>query len=207
MRSLVIGLTGGIGSGKTAASNRFASHNITVVDTDVVARMVVEKGRPALIAIVKHFGSAILTDQGELNRALLREIIFQSTEDKTWLEALLHPLIREETLSQIEKSPSSYCILVSPLLIESGQSSLTQRILVIDAPEHVQITRTTIRDNNTDTQVKAIMASQISREQRLAAADDVIMNDGTREELHHQVDQLHIKYLALAKSLQENNSL
>lgn len=194
----IVGLTGGIGSGKTAVSDRFAQLGITVVDADVCARVVVEPGRPALAAIAGKFGDGILTASGELDRAQLRQQVFANPDDRQWLEALLHPLIFEEMWTQLQQASSPYAILVSPLLIEAGQNALCQRILVVDAPEQAQLARTMARDNNSEEQVKAIMAAQASRQQRLDKADDVIVNDADLATLNQRVDALHQRYLALA---------
>ena len=194
----VIGLTGGIGSGKTAVSDRFKALGITVVDADVASRVVVEPGRPALQAIAEHFGATILLADGQLNRAELRKRIFQDDNERLWLEALLHPLIRQEIKDGLNNASSPYALLVSPLLIESGQSKFTNRVLVVDVPEALQLSRTVARDNNSEEQVKAIMAAQASREQRVRQADDVIVNDGSIAQLHEKVQALHEKYLSLA---------
>lgn len=195
----VVGLTGGIGSGKTAVSDRFAKLGIAVIDADVAARVVVEPGRPALAKIAEHFGQETVATNGELNRAKLRALVFQNEAERKWLEALLHPLIGEEILIQIEAAASPYAMLVSPLLIETSQVQLTQRVLVVDVPVATQIARTMARDNNSEAEVKAIIASQASREQRLAKADDIISNDRGLEYLDQQVQALHKKYLALAE--------
>lgn len=197
--SLVIGLTGGIGSGKTAASDYFESLGIIVVDADLASRVVVEKGRPALQQIAKHFGSDFITDSGELNRARLREEIFASPSSKQWLEALLHPLIRDEIQTQLQAAASDYVILVSPLLIETDQYLLTDRVLLIDVPEELQLQRTMDRDSNSADQVKAIMASQASRETRRSKADDIVVNDGSLAQLQDQLEVLHQKYTGLAQ--------
>lgn len=194
----VVGLTGGIGSGKTAVSDRFAKLGVAVIDADIAARVVVEPGRPALAKIAEHFGSETITASGELDRGKLRALVFQNETERKWLEALLHPLIGEEIVTQIQVATSPYAMLVSPLLIETSQRQLTQRVLVVDVPVEVQIARTIARDNNSEDQVKAIIASQASREQRLAAADDVISNDLGLEYLDEQVQILHQKYLTLA---------
>ncbi len=194
----IVGLTGGIGSGKTAVSDRFAALGIKVVDADVCARIVVEKGKPALSQIAEHFGTEVLDDEGNLNRAHLRKIVFQNEECRRWLEALLHPLIFEEMWSQLQSAASPYAILVSPLLAEAGQTALCQRVIVVDAPEHIQLARTMARDGNSDQQVKAIMAAQTTRTARLAIADDIVVNDGDLNLLHSRVDQLHQKLLAIA---------
>ncbi len=191
----VVGLTGGIGSGKTTVSDRFAELGIAVIDADVAARVVVEPGRPALAKIAEHFGLETIAANGELDRARLRELVFQNAAQRKWLETLLHPLIGTEILAQIQAATSPYAILVSPLLIETAQRQLTQRVLVVDVPVETQIARTMARDHNSAAQVQAIIASQASREQRLANADDVINNDQGLEHLDQQVQALHQKYL------------
>jgi dephospho-CoA kinase len=196
--SLIIGLTGGIGSGKTVASDYFASLGITVVDADIAARIVVERGQPALEKINRHFGNNILTDSGDLNRAKLREKIFSDPAEKKWLEQLLHPLIREEIQTQLRNSTSAYTLLVSPLLIETDQYLLANRVLLIDAPESEQVQRTTQRDNNSADQVEAIMANQASRDVRKNKADDIIINDSTLESLYKKIDQQHTTYLKIS---------
>jgi dephospho-CoA kinase len=197
--NFIVGLSGGIGSGKTAVSDRFATRGITVVDADVIARQVVEPGRDALKTIQQHFGDAIVDANGELRRTELRKRIFSNAEDKQWLEALLHPLITTETLNQLEQAKGAYVIYVSPLLVEGGQKALCDRLLVIDVPESVQVARTMTRDDNDQAQVERIMASQASRQQRLDAADDVIDNSGDIEHLDAEVETLHQQYLAYAE--------
>lgn len=196
----VVGVTGGIGSGKTAASDGFRQLGVTVVDADVVARQVVEPGTQALARIAEHFGAEILQPDGALDRSALRTLIFQDPAAKQWLEACLHPAIRAEIEGQLRQAPGPYSVLVSPLLVETDQRRLCDRLLVVDVPEELQIQRTVIRDNNDAEQVRRIMASQASRSQRLAAADDVIYNTGTREALALQVRELHQRYLGLANS-------
>lgn len=194
--TFIIGLTGGIGSGKSAAAARFAeAHGIHVVDADIKSRVVVEPGRPALHQIVDRFGDAVLQQDGSLNRAVLRERVFQDPDERRWLEQLLHPLIREEIVSDLASADSPYALLVSPLLVESGQYQMTRRILVVDVPEALQIARTTLRDKVPEEQVKAILQAQAKREERLRHADDVITNDRDLAALHQQVDQLHQYYL------------
>lgn len=197
---LIIGLTGGIGSGKSAAAARFAeAHGIHVVDADIKSRVVVEPGRPALHHIVDRFGDAVLQDDGTLNRAVLREKVFQDPDQRRWLEQLLHPLIRDEIVTDLAAAASPYALLVSPLLVESGQYQMTQRVLVVDVPEALQIARTTARDNVPEQQVRAILQAQAQREDRLRHAHDVISNDQDLAALHRQVDALHQRYLALAQ--------
>ncbi len=194
----IVGITGGIGSGKTAATDRFAALGIAVVDADVASRTVVEPGTAALSAIAEHFGAGILLSDGSLNRAALRQIIFADPTKKAWLEALLHPLIAAEIQRQLRAAKSAYVIFVSPLLTESNQHELCDRILVIDAPEEIQLQRTMRRDNNDAAQVQRIIAAQASRAQRLQRANDVIENTGTLEELTQKIAALHERYLTLA---------
>lgn len=195
----VVGLTGGIGSGKTAVSDRFKALGIEIVDADVMSRVVVEPGRPALKEIQKKFGDGILLEDGSLNRPALRSIIFKNPEDKDWLEKLLHPLIAEETFNALNNAKSPYVIFASPLLIEAGQNAICDRILVVDVPESVQLQRTMNRDNNDAEQVKAIIASQASRSERLTKADDIIENTHGFDFLDSEVGRYHARYLELAK--------
>lgn len=197
---LVVGVTGGIGSGKTAVTNLFAELGITIVDADIAARIVVEPGRPALAAIAERFGPTMLQADGTLNRAAMRTRIFSNPDDKRWLEQLTHPRIGEEIAHQLKTATSPYAILVSPLLIEGDQHKFCDRILVVDVPEHVQLQRTIQRDSNDADQVRRIIASQATRTQRLARADDVIENTGTLEELRNHVLALHEQYLKLASA-------
>ena len=198
--SLVIGVTGGIGSGKTAVTDRFQSFGITVVDADLASRVIVEPGRPALAEIETHFGSNVLTENGTLDRRVLREIVFAKPEERKWLKQLTHPLIGQEIISQLQASQSAYTVLVSPLLLESAQHHMAQRILVIDAPVESQVTRTISRDDATEDGVKAIIKVQMDRESRLKKADDVIINDKSLNDLYNAVDTLHSAYLALASA-------
>ena len=192
---MIIGLTGGIGSGKSAVSSHFETLGITVVDADIVAREVVEPGQPALIQIAEHFGHNIITAKGALDRSALRILIFKDEAERKWLESLLHPLIRKEITFQLEQSRSPYSILSSPLLLETDQHSMVDRILVIDVPVEVQIERTVHRDNNTLEQVQAIINSQSSRTIKQQKADDIILNTGTIESLHEKVEELYLHYL------------
>lgn len=197
---LIVGLTGGIGSGKTLVSDYFKSLGITVVDADVVSRQVVEPGTEALQKIAAHFGEGMLNADGSLNRRALRNIIFNNPEHKQWLENLLHPLIGMETARQLQASQSAYTIFVSPLLLEIGQDKMTNRVLVVDAPEALQVTRTSQRDNTSPKDVQTIMDTQSSRQKRLEMADDVISNASDIDSLHHKIDDLHQQYLALARA-------
>ncbi|WP_318412852.1 dephospho-CoA kinase [Photobacterium leiognathi] len=198
--SLVIGLTGGIGSGKTTVANLFAdTYGIDIVDADIVAREVVEPNTFGLNAIIEKCGKEILLEDGTLNRAKLRNAIFSQPELKTWLNNLLHPLIREKMQQNINQSQSPYCILVVPLMVENNLQTMTHRLLVVDVDEQVQIERTQQRDNVSIEQIKNILASQASREQRLDAADDVITNNGDNKALVSQVEQLHLQYLKMSQ--------
>lgn len=194
----VVGLTGGIGSGKSAVSALFESHGITVVDADIAARVVVEKGQPALESIAGHFGKDVIQEDGALNRKALRNKVFSDDAERGWLERLLHPLIYREIQRQLNEANGPYAMLVSPLLVETGQSRLTQRILVIDVPEELQVERSMARDASSEEQIRAIMAAQASRKQRLGYADDVIVNDKSLDALARQVSELHEKYCKLA---------
>jgi len=193
---MIIGLTGGIGSGKTAVSDTFKSLGIDIVDADVSSRRVVEKGQPALDDIQAHFGDGILDSENNLDRAKLREIIFKNPQERVWLEKLLHPKIAEHIKDQLESSNSPYCILVSPLLLETEQKSYCSFVLVVDVPEEFQVTRTAKRDGVSEEQVKNIISAQIDREKRLEQADEIIINDGSMEELKEKVVVLHTKYLS-----------
>ncbi|WP_318418654.1 dephospho-CoA kinase [Photobacterium leiognathi] len=198
--SLVIGLTGGIGSGKTTVANLFAdTYGIDIIDADIVAREVVEPNTFGLNAIIEKCGKEILLEDGTLNRAKLRDAIFSQPELKTWLNNLLHPLIREKMQQDINQSQSPYCLLVVPLMVENNLQTMTHRLLVVDVDEQVQIQRTQQRDSVSIEQIKNILASQASREQRLDAADDVITNNGDNKALVSQVEQLHLQYLKMSQ--------
>ncbi|PQJ39416.1 dephospho-CoA kinase [Vibrio campbellii] len=198
--AFVIGLTGGIASGKTTVANLFKQQfKIDIVDADIVAREVVEPGTPGLNAIIEHFGVDIVRDDQMLDRAKLRERIFSNPEEKTWLNGLLHPMIREKMIEDLEQVTSDYALLVVPLLIENKLDSLCDRVLVVDVDLQTQISRTVKRDNVSEDQVKAILASQASREQRLTLADDVVKNNPDDPDLLLQITDLHEKYLAMCK--------
>jgi dephospho-CoA kinase len=198
--TLVVGITGGIGSGKSAVTRRLEQHGITVVDADVVARIVVEPGKPALAQIAEHFGANILQPDGTLDRAALRARVFQDEAERRWLERLTHPLIGQEIVDQISSSRSAYTVLSSPLLLDTSQKALVECVVVVDVPEELQVARTAQRDNNDEAQVKRIMAAQLSREARLALADIVIDNSGSLADLELQVDELHKEFLARAEA-------
>jgi len=198
MKPWILGLTGGIGSGKSAAASHFGSLGVHLVDADQAARWVVEPGRPALTHIVDRFGKQILQDDGALDRAALRARIFQAPEERQWLEQLLHPLIREEIRNVLDEARSPYAILVSPLLVESAaQRQMARRVLVVDVPEQVQIERTMQRDSVAEEQVRAILQAQASREERLRHAHDVLVNDRDLAWLQREVERLHEFYLTL----------
>lgn len=194
-----MGLTGGIGSGKSTVANLFADAGIVVVDADEVARQVVAVGEPALAQIVSHFGTELLTADGQLNRSLLRQRVFSDSTDKQWLNALLHPLIRQRMQQQLAKAQSDYAILMAPLLLENQLDQTVDQVLVVDVTEAQQLSRTMSRDQNDASLVQAIMASQCSRAQRLSRADQIVDNSGSPADLAAQVATLHQQYLLLAK--------
>mgnify|MGYP000683837108 FL=1 len=193
---MIVGLTGGIGSGKTAVSDLFQDLGITIVDADLASRVVVEKGREELNKISEHFGKDILNSNEELDRAKLREVIFKSEEEKLWLESLLHPAIASQIQKELDLSESPYTILVSPLLLETDQKNFCSTVLVVDVPVEIQIERTSKRDNVSEEQIKSIIASQIDRDSRLEQADEVILNDGSIQHLESKVQELHKKFLS-----------
>lgn len=197
---LVIGLTGGIGSGKSTVAHLFSEKGVEVIDTDQLARDVTQPGKEALKKIVEKFGAEILLPDGSLNRTALRHKIFAQAEDRVWLEKLLHPLIRNEMKHLADTSHAVYCIVVIPLLFETEPNPLINRVLVVDAPETAQIERVQSRDKSSQEQVQTIINTQISRDQRLAKANDIIYNHGDINELTHQVEELHRFYLLLAES-------
>lgn len=194
----VVGLTGGIGCGKSAVTNCFIALGVPVIDADLVAREVVEPGRPALQEIVAQFGPKTLLSDGALNRNWLREHIFTNPAAKTTLEGILHPRIRSEMQRKLSKFETPYAIFSIPLLFETGQDKDVDRILVVDCPPEIQIRRVTQRDDASDEQTKSIIASQIDRASRLSRADDIIDNSGHLADLPPKVAQLHRKYLKLA---------
>lgn len=200
MSNFIVGLTGGIGSGKTTIANIFAEHGVSIVDADIVAREVVALGSPALSRIRQHFGANFIQADGQLDRALLRKQIFSNDADKLWLNELLHPLIRSQLVEQMKAAKSAYCLLVAPLLIENNLTALVSRVLVIDVSEATQVSRTTLRDNNSAAQVQAIIASQASRKTKQEHADDLLNNDDNSfDELNDLVIKLHQKYLTMAE--------
>ncbi len=196
---LRIGLTGGIGSGKTTVARLFEGKGIKVIDADRIAHQLVEPGQPALRTIVSRFGGSILGPNGRLNRDELRDIVFKSPERRRQLESILHPLVDEEMQHQLATAVSPYCMLCIPLLLESGRRHLVNRVLVVDCPVELQYARVKTRDNLDHAEVQRIIDSQLSREQKLAAADDVIFNAVGPEQLVPQVERLHAYYLSLSR--------
>ena len=194
----VVGITGGIGSGKSAVTDHLETLGITVVDADKVARVVVEPGTSGLAAIVEHFGEDILLADGGLDRAALRKIVFDNPEERKVLEGITHPRIRDEIARQLSQASSPYVVLSSPLLLESGQNTFTDYVVVVDVPEEVQLRRTMARDDNSEALVKQIMAAQLDRQTRLARADTSITNDASLEELCERVEAMHEDLLVRA---------
>ncbi|MBH0059276.1 dephospho-CoA kinase [Pseudoalteromonas sp. SWXJZ94C] len=194
----VLGLTGGIGCGKTAISNMFEELGITIVDADIIAREVVEPNKPGLKAIVSYFGNEILLPNGTLNRAVLRERIFANNDDKEWLNKLLHPLIRNKILIDLNTATSAYVVLVAPLLFENSLDKYCNQTLLIDVPNSVQIERTTQRDNVSAEQVKNIIAAQMPREHKQQKADAILNNDRDLALVKTDLLRLHKNYLQLA---------
>lgn len=196
----IVALTGGIGSGKSTVANEFARLGVPLVDADVIARQVVEPDTPALDAIKSRFGEQVILPSGNLNRQYLREIIFSNPDEKKWLNALLHPLIQQETQKQFQQANYFYVLWVVPLLIENNIQHLADRVLVVDVTVEEQIQRTLIRDKTSLEQVTNILNAQVSREERLSYADDIITNHTHDTNLLDKVIALHNQYLALAKT-------
>ncbi len=193
-----VALTGGIGSGKSTVANAFADLGIQIIDADIIARQVVEPGKPALDAIAAHFGPELIAADGTLHRRLLRERIFADPQEKAWLSALLHPLIQQETRRQLQQATSAYVLWVVPLLVENGLYRQANRVLVVDVTPETQLSRTMQRDDVTRAHVEQILAAQATREARLAVADDVIDNNGAPDSIMSDVARLHARYLQLA---------
>ncbi|MCR9028710.1 dephospho-CoA kinase [Citrobacter amalonaticus] len=193
-----VALTGGIGSGKSTVANAFADLGIQIIDADIIARQVVEPGKPALDAIAAHFGPELISADGTLHRRLLRERIFADPQEKAWLSALLHPLIQQETRRQLQQATSAYVLWVVPLLVENGLYRQANRVLVVDVTPETQLSRTMQRDDVTRAHVEQILAAQATREARLAVADDVIDNNGAPDSIMSDVARLHARYLQLA---------
>ena len=194
---LRIGLTGGIGSGKSTVCDLFREFNVPIIDSDIIARELVEPGHPALTQIARLFGEQILQPDGSLNRAKLRELVFNNEQQREQLESLLHPLIRREMHRQISSLDSPYVILAIPLLLEKGWQQQLDRVVVVDCSEQQQRERATRRDGSSAQTIEQIITRQISRDERLAAADDIIDNSGPLDSLRHQVERLHHHFLTL----------
>jgi dephospho-CoA kinase len=203
MSDYVVGICGGIGSGKTTVTDLFAKFGVQVIDADVIAREVVEPGTPALRAIVDKFGESVLdnsdgSSSGSLDRSKLRNLVFNDSEIKNWLNQLLHPAIRQQMLLQTQQAKSAYCLLSVPLLVENQLYEQVDRVVIVDVHEHTQLQRTLLRDKTNEQQIRAIMSAQVTRQERLVVADDVIDNNGKTHDLIKQVSQLHKQYLQLA---------
>jgi dephospho-CoA kinase len=197
-KPLRIGLTGGIASGKSTVADLFADLGVAVIDTDLIAREVVQPGQPALIEIHDFFGDSVFNDDGTLDRSALRQQIFSNDAARAQLEAILHPLIQEETVQRINAASGSYVVIVVPLLADSPLREHIDRVLVVDCDEATQIERLLARDAGTEDQARRILAAQATREQRLQIADDVIHNKSTIEAISTQVSAIHDSYVALA---------
>tara|TARA_A200000159_G_scaffold86623_1_gene80203 strand:+ start:25222 stop:25839 length:618 start_codon:yes stop_codon:yes gene_type:complete len=198
--TFVVGLTGGIGSGKSAATDLFKTHGIDVVDADEVARDVVLPGTTGLQSIVERFGDSVLLSDGTLDRAQLRKLVFTDSTAKNWLNSLLHPLIRERMQQLIVESSSAYCILSVPLLVENKLTTMCNKVVVVDCSESTQLTRAVERDSSDVETIKNIMDAQATREERLNAADYVLDNNSSLLSLEQQVADLHHQLLAQASN-------
>ena len=197
---LIVGLTGGVGSGKSTVANLFAQHDIPIIDADVIARDLVTKNASAYHDIIDHFGKDVVNENGELNRRALRDIIFANKSERLWLEALLHPKIKlqiQDDLGQLVGEEHPYVIVVIPLLVESGPYTFLHRILVIDCEKQQQVQRLMTRDNISESDAKAMLRSQVTQQQRLDVADDVIKNDAGIDYLAEQVARLHRLYVSM----------
>jgi dephospho-CoA kinase len=207
-RPLRIGLTGGIASGKSTVTQRFAELGVPVIDADVASRKVVEPGRPGLAQIVQRFGVGVIDEGGRLDRRALRNLIFKDSSLRQDLDAILHPLIRAEMEAEAAEAKAPYLVMAIPLLVEGGRAAKrVDRVLVVDADETLQIQRLQARDGSSEEQARAILASQATREARIAAADDVLLNTGTVAELRQAVDRLHEQYLHLAQTSSSRRNL
>lgn len=197
---LRVGITGGIGSGKTALTDWLAKKGIVIVDADLASRVIVAPGQPALAKIAETFGSEFIQTDGQLDRAALRALVFTDDSKRQQLEAITHPRIREELARQMNAADSAYVVLSSPLLLESGQSAMVDLSVVVDVPEDTQIERTMARDDNSQELVEGIMAAQLDRDTRIARADIVIDNSGTLDALYERGEVLHQTLLARASA-------
>ncbi len=197
-RAFIVGLTGGIGSGKTTVSNIFRSLGVEVIDADEVSRSLLTPDSFALTELTKHFGSKILNADNSLNRSALRELIFNDPTARVWTDQLLHPLIRQAIRALVQNSPKDWLVLSAPLLLENNAYDFVDRILVVDSSEESQLERSSMRDNANIAHIRKIMAAQLSRSARLAAADDIIHNDRDLAHLQEQVKKLKTYYEGLA---------
>jgi dephospho-CoA kinase len=198
--AFVVGVTGGIGSGKSTAADMFAEYGAGLVDTDAIALALTQAGQPAVLEIARRFGPEYVTAEGALDRARMRAQVFSDPAAKRDLEAILHPLIRTQVAAQVRSATAPYVMILIPLLVETGgYPTLVKRILVVDADERTQIERTMARSALTEDQVRAIMRTQVSRQERLAAADDIIDNNGGLDHLRLQVQALHARYLEMTR--------
>jgi dephospho-CoA kinase len=197
-KTLVVGLTGGIGSGKTTVANGFHALGIPVIDADKLARELVEPGQSALDEIISTFGTEVITAEGRLDRNYMRQRIFADPGQKAQLEAILHPKIRERIRALLANIRTPYCIVVIPLLLETRQTDLVDRILVVDSPQKEQLKRVAERDGLSDNAIMAIISSQTDRNTRLAAADDIIVNDRGMSELTGHIQKLHRRYMGIS---------
>jgi dephospho-CoA kinase len=199
-RGYRVGLTGGIACGKTTVANLFAALGVHIVDTDLLAREVVAPGSPLLPKIAEHFGEQVLRKDGSLDRARLRDRVFANPAERLWLESVTHPAIRELTDSRCESATSEYVIVAIPLLVETQGAKRFHRVLVVDCEPGLQLARLQARDGMTRAQAERMLAAQVTREQRLEIADDVVRNDGDIAGLRDQVEGLHRQYLSAAKA-------
>jgi dephospho-CoA kinase len=207
-RPLRIGLTGGIASGKSTVTQRFAELGVPVIDADVASRNVVEPGKPGLAQVVQRFGGGILDADGRLDRRALRNLIFEDSSLRQALDAILHPLIRAEMEREAAQATAPYVVMAIPLLVEGGSAGKrVDRVLVVDADETLQIQRLQARDGSSEQQARAILSSQATRAARLSHADDVLLNAGSVAELRQAVDRLHEQYLQLAQSSSSRRDL
>lgn len=194
-----LGLTGGIGSGKTAASDYLQTLGVGIVDADIEARIAVEPNQPAWCAIKEHFGSDALNADKTLNRSWLRQKVFSNPDERIWLEKLTHPIIREQIIQKLAQQTSVYAVLVSPLLFESKQNELVDRVLLIDVTLETQLKRASLRDGSSKEQIEKIIAAQMPRQDKQEKSDDIVLNESSLEQLHAQLDERHAAYLRLAQ--------
>ncbi|HVE45028.1 MAG TPA: dephospho-CoA kinase [Gammaproteobacteria bacterium] len=196
---LLVGLTGGIGSGKSSVAAYFTARGVPVIDADVIAKKITQKGETAYQKIVEHLGEHILLADGSLNRAALKQLIFEDPKERIWLENLLHPIIRSCIEQGIRELSAPYCIIVIPLLYETHSPPFIQRVLVVDTSESLQKQRVADRDKLPEKQIEAILQTQVTRKDRLQRCDDIIHNDGSLKELEAEVEKLHQQYLSLSQ--------